>query len=106
MRKAGFDYIFLIYCIQKQSDGRYVFLNRDYSPVGFALDGHVNYEDYPCLFEVKGLTPARATEISHSSSDDVERIYLYNDGCSPWKGKTHWDAYCERVKVLNKLKLS
>jgi hypothetical protein len=35
MSHSDFRAMFFPYCLQKQKDGRYVVLNREYKPVGF-----------------------------------------------------------------------
>ena len=71
------------YCLQKQPDGKYLVLNRGYKPFGFKTSDHVKYEDYPICLQLKGIGPATAAKLSYKGSDDVNAIFLYNDGWIP-----------------------
>ena len=33
-------------------------------------------------------------------------VYLYNDGCVPTHSKAYWDNYCQRLRILARLKLN
>jgi len=78
-----FRSIHLPYCLDQQSDGSYVILNREYKPIGFASKDFVEYGKYPVCVKFKGLTANLAAKVSYSKSKDLDRIYLYNDGCVP-----------------------
>ena len=41
--------------LQKQPDGRYAVLNREYKPVGFCTRKYVTYEEYPVLVKPAAL---------------------------------------------------
>ncbi|MFM0265485.1 hypothetical protein [Paraburkholderia sediminicola] len=97
--------VFLPYCVQRQEDGRYAVLNREYKPVGFWTKAHVTYEDHPTLVKIRGLTAARAAKISYNADPSVERIYLYNDGCVPTESAANMTAYLARLAVLAKLEI-
>ena len=94
------------YCLDRQPDGRYAVLNRKYKPVGFSTGSgeYIEYGAFPVLLTIKGLTAAVAAKISCDGSSNLQRIYLYNDGCVPTDGADHWDAYASKLKVLAKLK--
>jgi hypothetical protein len=62
MSFEDFRAVFLPYCLQKQSDGRYAILNRRYKPVGLTLKEFVKYEDYPVCVELKGLGASNSSE--------------------------------------------
>jgi len=91
------------YCLQRRDAGQYVVLNRRYKPVGFTTGDWVTYEDYPVLLKLKGLGPATAAKLSWDGSSDLDRIYLYNDGCIPTDSAAHWTDYAARLKLLAKL---
>lgn len=46
---TDFSAVFLPYCLQKQSDGQYVVLNRQYKKLGFKTLEHIDYEEYPII---------------------------------------------------------
>lgn len=80
-------------------------LNRNYKPLGFQGSEHIRYEDYPVLTELKKLTPALASKISHNNNSELDRIYLYDDGCIPTKSKKYMKDYLARIELLSSLKL-
>lgn len=94
------------YCLDRQPDGSYVMLNRNYKPVGLMVDGFVNYADHPVSVRLQGLTPAIAAKIDARGRDSLDRIYLYNDGCTPDMGKQHAEAYLMRLALVMNLRIA
>ncbi|MEZ2236966.1 hypothetical protein [Microcoleus sp.] len=105
MALNDFRAIFLPYCLDKQSDGRYVVLNRGYKPIGFKTRENIKYEDYPICVELKGIGSVTAAKLSFEGDPNTDRIYLYNDGCVPTQSAEHMKNYLERLKILAKLKV-
>jgi hypothetical protein len=101
-----FTAVCLPYCLQRQADGRYAVLNREYKPVGFNTQEWVEYENYPVCMAIKGLGPAMAKKLSCKGSDDTDCIQLYNDGCNPCAGGEEMRAYSKRLALLTKLKVA
>lgn len=99
---TGYRATHLIYCLELLECGRYVALNRNYKPIGFLTDDHVNFAEYPVLLDVR-ITAGMAARISYKGDDSTARIYLYNDGCVPMPGEKSWSTYCERLGVLARL---
>lgn len=98
-----FRRVFFPYCLEKQADGRYAVLNRNYKPVGFTLSGYVEYSEHPCLVKLKDLTPVVAAKLNAAAEPTPGRIYLYTDGSVPTDSQAHWDAYQRRLQVLASL---
>ena len=98
-----FRAIFLPYCLDKQPDGRYVVLNRKYKPVGFLTQKHIEYSDYPICVKFKGLGKVTAAKISFNGDSNMDRIYLYNDGCIPTNSSQYMADYLRRLEILAKL---
>src|SRR5690606_41622482 len=73
------------YCLDRQEDGSYVLLNRNYKPIGFMTESWVNYEEHPVGVMVKGMTAELAAELDIRSRDKLDSIHLYSDG-SPRNG--------------------
>jgi len=105
MALNDFRSVFLPYCLDKQSDGRYVVLNREYKPIGFKTTENIEYEDYPICVELKGITSTTAAKLSYKGDPNTDRIYLYNDGCVPTKSAEHMKSYLKRLEILAKLKV-
>jgi len=97
---------YLPYCLDKQEDGSYAVLNREYKPLGFITKEFVTYSDYPVTVNLKGLTVNKAEQLSATGSNDTNRIYLYNDSTIPTDSKKNMDQYLSRLATLSKLKIS
>lgn len=91
------------YCLNRLQDGRYIILNRNYKPLGVQTSEWVTYETEPTVISIN-LTPAKAKAISWEGSENVDRVYLYNDGCIPTDGAAHMSAYLKRLGVLMNIK--
>jgi hypothetical protein len=100
---SDFRAIFLPYCLDKQPDGRYVVLNRKYKPVGFLTKEHIEYPDYPICVKFKGLGEITAAKISFNGDSNMDRIYLYDDGCIPTNSSEYMADYLRRLEILAKL---
>jgi hypothetical protein len=101
-----FRKLFFPYCLIKQEDGSYLVLNRNYKPVGFNTSIWVNYEDYPIKIKFKRLTSLTASKISYNNNPDIDKIFLYNDGCVPTASAKNMNAYLNRLKILASLQVS
>lgn len=88
------------YCLTRQQDGSYVLLNRNYKPIGFMVGEWVHYEDHPVGVRIKGITPKVAAELDIRGRDNIERIYLYNDGNNPSRGPEYMRAYLDKLAKL------
>ena len=106
MPLGDFRSVFLPYCLQRQPDGRYAVLNREYKPCGFLTREHVEYAKYPILVRFKRLTPAMARRISCRGSEDLDAIHLYHDGCIPTRSATNMAEYQARLALLAPLKVT
>lgn len=106
MALNDFGSVFFPYCLDKQSDGRYVALNRGYKPIGFRTKEHIEYENYPVCVELKEMDSATAAKLSYKGDLNTDRIYLYNDSCVPTESIENLENYLERLKILLKLKVS
>lgn len=90
------------YCLKRLANGRYIALNRDYKPLGLETQEFVRYEDFP-LDSLPGLTSEIAAALSARGSDDVDNIYLYNDGCVPTRSAANMRAYEKKLALLDQL---
>ncbi|MGA7124400.1 MAG: hypothetical protein WBY94_30135 [Polyangiaceae bacterium] len=106
MPSHEFRAVHLPYCLQRLDDGRYVVLNRDYKPLGFRTREHITYENYPIAVKLAGLTKKLAAKLSCEGSDELAKIFLYNDSTVPTKDAKSMTAYLGRLAVLAKLKIA
>lgn len=106
MALGDFSSLYLPYCIDRQPDGKYAVLNREYKPVGFKTKEYINYEEYPVCVKLKRIGPATAAKISYKGDSNTDRIYLYDDGCVPTKSTENMKAYLKRLEILAKLKVT
>ena len=97
--------VYFPYCLQKQEDGSWVLLNRNYKPVGFNTDDYIKYEDYPVSIKLKGLREKTLQAISHDG-EVSDNIFLYDDGCVPTSSSSSMASYLKKVEILLKLKSS
>jgi hypothetical protein len=100
---TDFRAVYFPYCIEKQSDGAWVVLNRQYKPVGFNTDDFIQYENYPVSAKLRGLGPEFCKKLSYTGDSDSDRIYLYNDSCNPINSKDDMTAYLKKLEILAKL---
>lgn len=103
---TSFSAVYFPYCIEKQDDGTWVVLNRQYKPVGFNTSDYVKYEDYPVSAKLSGIGPVTCKKIAYDGKDQGNRIYLYNDGTNPLTSKGDMDAYLEKLEILAKLSIN
>lgn len=99
MALNDFRAVFFPYCLEKQPDGRYVVLNREYKPVGFNTYEWIKYEDFPVAVWLS-MTPLRASKLSFKGSKDTDHIFLYDDGSNPVRSKANMKAYLSRLELL------
>ena len=102
MSRSDFRTMFFPYCLQKQKDGRYVVLNREYKPVGFKPHGFIRYGDYPVCIEIQGIGPDTARKLSYNGSLNTDEIFLYNDECNPIKDVKYMVVYLKKLELLAK----
>lgn len=102
--------VYFPYCLERQEDGSWVILNRNYKPVGFNTDDHIEYENYPVAMKQR-ISEATLRKLSfRGGADEVDaaikrgRVYLYNDGTVPTHDAASMQAYLKRVEILLKLK--
>lgn len=96
--------VYFPYCIEKQKDGSWVILNRNYKPVGFNTADFVKYEEYPVSMRIKGLSPATLKKLSCKEEEPGDRVYLYNDVCIPTDDAKSMSGYLKKLEILLRLK--
>ena len=69
LRKSHF-----IYCISRLKNGNYIFLNRDYKPIGFHTFDWMEYNDPRLCVGLKGLTAKKAAKVSYSGKENLDNI--------------------------------
>jgi hypothetical protein len=92
----------LPYCLERMVDGTYVVLNRKYKPIGFQTQEHVEYENFPVIHKIQGITKEIAENLSWNGSDTLGKIYLYVT--NPTLSVREWKSYSEKLKILSKCK--
>lgn len=100
MALYDFRSIYLPYCLKRLKDGKYIVLNREYKPLGFNTDIHVEYEDYPISAKIKGITKKTAAEISIDKSSNLDQIYFYNDATNPSSNSKNMKEYLKKLEKL------
>jgi hypothetical protein len=105
MKPRDLRSIYMPYCLQKQADGFYAVLNRNYKPVGFNTMDFIDYNDFPVTAKIKGIGPGVAKKLSCTGSENTEAIFLYNGGCVPTQSTASMGAYLKRYTILAKLEV-
>ena len=102
---TDFRAVYFPYCIEKQADGTWVVLNRQYKPVGFNTSDFISYEEFPVSAKLKGIGPGVMKKLSYSGEVQGDRVYLYNDGCVPTHSTPNMNSYLKKLAILAKLSL-
>ena len=94
------------YCIKQLENGRWIFLNRHYKPIGFNADtGDIAYEDYPISYKLPGLTKQKIQKLTEKDTGDwPKEIWLYSDCSNPEKSASNMADYLKKLEILAKLK--
>jgi hypothetical protein len=95
--------VYFPYCIERQADGSWVFLNRNYKPVGFNTGDWVTYADFPVSMKIRELGPATLRELSCGEGEPGNRVYLYTNGSEPTRNAEAMAAYLKKLELLLKL---
>ena len=103
MAPQEFRRVFFPYCMFRLECGRYVVLNRNYKPLGLMTTEWVDYAGYSV--KLRAIGPARARRLSYRGSEDLDRIYLYNNGCPPTSSPEAMASYQEKLRLLAKLEV-
>jgi hypothetical protein len=45
-------------------------------------------------------------KLSYKGDPNVDKVYLYNDGCVPAENPEHMQSYLKRLEILAKLKVA
>jgi hypothetical protein len=100
--KYSFCALIFPYCLEQLSDGKYIVLNRKYKPIGSFTTVNLDYEKECPMSHLKinGLKKEEAKLLSWNGSDNVEKIYLYKDGCAPTNSQKDMEEYFERLARL------
>ena len=105
MRITDFRAIAFPYCLQRQSNGRWVVLNRRYKPIGFNTSDWINYGDHPVETNI-AITSDVIEKLGGFDSPDKDRVYLYGDGTNPVRSKVNMDLYLEKLRILAALEVN
>lgn len=106
MPHRDFGTRFFPYCLEKQEDGCYAVLNLNYKPVGFYTTDWVEYEEYPVLVRIKGLTKAKVAKLTDKGKTDLDKIFLYNEKTNPVRSKANMRLYLAKLEILAGLSIT
>ena len=107
MKLNSFLSICLPYCLDKQSNGKFVALNRNYKPIGFLTADWIKFEEFPIAAEIPGLLKEKNLEkVSVKRESGKDRIYLYDDATNPTKSTENMKSYLAKIETLAKLEVS
>jgi hypothetical protein len=86
------------YAIERNPDGKWTFINREYNPVGVVAPAF-DYDD-PRFKVAANLTPEMLKKLDQKGTGEGDRIHLYNDGTNPIAGGELLKAYLEKLAIL------
>lgn len=96
-----------IFALQRQPDGTWVAVNREYKPIGFTTSDFINYGDFPVAHKLKRVTLAFRKSISwDGKGGDESSIYLYSSRNHPFRSHENMQAYLKRLSILMKKSLA
>ena len=102
---TDFRAVYFPYCIEKQTDGTWVVLNRQYKPIGFNTSDFICYEEFPVSAKLKGIGPKVLKELSYSGEVQGDKVYLYNDSSMPTRSTVNMQSYLKKLAILAKLSI-
>lgn len=83
--------VLLPYGLQRVSEGKYLIVGRDYTPVGMTEGKWVDYAEFTNLHLI-----LRAEDFAQLGHED----YLFTDGSTPWVSRKHGESYLLRLEKL------
>lgn len=109
-----FRHKILPYLLEPVGQDEWLFLNRDYKPLGQISNWHVDYEKCPTFIiprvsvrKLHGIG-LRTSKLEPEVTDQIQlrqSWYLYNDPTAPDRDKANWDRYTKILLKLLKMKL-
>lgn len=100
--KYHYDYErrFLPYCVRELRDGIFEVLNREYEVISLPSGKCPTDNRSALAVRLIGLTTEIAKQISHEGEADTSSMYLFDDGCQPWRNTASQRAYDKRLSIL------
>lgn len=83
--------IFLPYCLREIDDGKWIFLNRRYKPLGVNTTDFINYNQERSAFRFVSDPGYRLSEILGAPvGRDKRHFFFYTDGYVPIESDDFW----------------
>jgi hypothetical protein len=92
--------VYFPYCIEKQHDGSWILLNRNYKPVGFNTGELISYSDFPVSIKIKELGRGTLQRLSCGDEEPGDRVYLYDNGSEPTRNAKAMASYLQKLEIL------
>lgn len=93
------------YGMAMNADGTWTLFNRHYKVLGLRTDEWSEWDSPQHKMRLKGLGPATRAKLDWRGSGEGDRIYFYNDGCSPTNSKADMDKFLEKMRLLMSLEV-
>ncbi len=117
MALSDFFRINLPYGMERNSNDEWFVFNREYSPLGWNIDGAQPYHSekepfdklpvytkYPKLTDKKILTIITEIDAIHyDAQGKIWKVFFYHDGTNPQSNPSEWKRYFDIIKELSKL---
>lgn len=88
--------IYFPYCLQKQANGNWCILNRNYKSVA----SNPELLNIPAEIQSKKLTSELLKKLSFNGEYDLDNVYLYNDSCIPTHSNENMKSYLKKLEIL------
>lgn len=104
MHSHSFARTHLPYCLQRTTDGQWIALNREYTPVGtIGGDPLASYDNHPARMRIDPETIGYLRRITAHLADKGDpridwRVYFYMG--SPTGDREAWTAYAKVLRAL------
>jgi len=97
----------LPYCLKKLNNGYWIFLNREYKPIGYASYDWIDYLKHPSAFKFRRDPTEKLKKICKTINEDKKNeeisFYFYDDSCKPYSSTKATQSYFERLKKIYNL---
>lgn len=92
------------YCAKKLGPDKWVFLNRDYKPLGYLGKEWVDYEDYAVKVRLTSKDVAKLSIYPHRGMErdwtGSEGFLFYDGSTSPGKSGKNKAEYLQKIEFL------
>jgi len=119
MALLNFFDINMPYGIVKDTKGKWLAFNREYTPIGWNkhhlgldISDDDSYQDLPIRTKYKSSMDTFLKQliddsngVEYDTNGKINKIWFYNDRTNPMNDDIYWDMYLKKIKILSQLKI-